>query len=63
MKECIFRGVGTALTTPFRDGKVDEEAFGRLIDFQIENGVAALIVAGTTGESSVLNGEEYQRAP
>ncbi|MBR2602490.1 MAG: 4-hydroxy-tetrahydrodipicolinate synthase [Clostridia bacterium] len=61
MKECIFRGVGTALITPFRDGKVDEEAFGRLIDFQIENGVAALIVAGTTGESSVLNGEEYQR--
>ena len=61
MKECIFRGLGTALITPFRDGSVDEEAFGRLIDFQIENGVAALIVAGTTGESSVLTGEEIRR--
>lgn len=61
MKECVFRGVGTALITPFRDGRVDEEAFGRLIDFQIGNGVAALIVAGTTGESSALSGEETRR--
>ena len=61
MKNCIFRGVGTALITPFRDGKVDEEAFSRLIDDQIRNGVSALIVAGTTGESSVLNSDEFQR--
>ncbi len=61
MKQGIFRGVGTALITPFRDGKVDEDAFCRLIDFQIENGVSALIVSGTTGESAVLEQEEFQR--
>ena len=57
----LFTGVGTALITPFRDGKVDEDAFVRLMEFQIREGVAALIVAGTTGEGSTLSGEEHAR--
>ncbi len=61
MKERVFTGVGTALITPFRDGKVDEDAFVRLMEFQIREGVAALIVAGTTGEGSTLSGEEHAR--
>ena len=57
----LFTGVGTALIIPFRDGKVDEDAFVRLMEFQIREGVAALIVAGTTGEGSTLSGEEHAR--
>ncbi len=60
MKERIFQGVGTALITPFLENGVDFAAFERLLDFQLENGVDALIVAGTTGESSVLSEEEYR---
>ena len=60
MKRSIFRGVGTALITPFAERGVDFPAFERLIDFQLENGVDALVVAGTTGESSVLSPEEYR---
>ena len=60
MRADIFRGVGTALVTPFTERGVDFPAFERLIDFQIENGVDALVVAGTTGEGSVLSGEEFR---
>lgn len=60
MKNTIFSGTATALITPFSsDGKnVDFNAFQRLIDFQLENSIDALVVAGTTGESSVLTREE-----
>ena len=51
-KTAIFTGVGTAIVTPFKDGVVDYEQFGRLIDWQIEQGINALVVAGTTGEGS-----------
>ena len=44
-----FRGCGTALLTPFRNGKIDFPAFGRLIDSQLENGISALVACGTTG--------------
>ena len=54
----IFRGIGTALITPMTATDVDYENLGRLIDFQIENGVAALIAVGTTGESATLSGSE-----
>lgn len=57
----LFTGVGTALITPFRDGNVDEDAFVRLMEFQIREGVGALIVAGTTGEGPTLSGEEHAR--
>ena len=47
----LFYGAGTAIVTPFRGGKVDYEAFGNLIKKQLEAKIAALIVAGTTGEA------------
>lgn len=60
MKQTIFQGVGTALITPFTERGIDFEAYGRLLDFQMENGVAALVAAGTTGEGSVLSPEEHR---
>lgn len=55
----IFEGCGTALVTPFKkDGEIDLECFIKLLEFQIENGVDALIIAGTTGEGSTLTVEE-----
>lgn len=60
MKNTIFEGAATALITPFRGGKVDYDAFGRLIDWQIESGISALVIAGTTGEGSTLTDEEHR---
>ena len=60
MKQCVFQGVGTALITPLRANGVDLEAFRKLIRFQLDNGVRALIVAGTTGEGSVLTEGEFE---
>lgn len=54
----LFRGSGVALVTPFRDGQVDYEAMGRLIDRQLEAGTDAVIVCGTTGEASTLTATE-----
>lgn len=59
-KKHIFEGVATALITPFADGKVDFEAFGRIIESQIRGGVDALVVAGTTGEASTLTDIEHR---
>ena len=60
MKKTLFRGVATALVTPFsEDGtKVDYEAFEKLIDNQIQNGVSALVFLGTTGEPATMTQEE-----
>ncbi len=58
MKKEVFRGVATALITPFCDRRVDYEAFGGIIDAQIEAGIDALVVCGTTGEASTLTDEE-----
>ena len=56
----IFTGSATAIVTPFgADGAINFEAFGRLIDFQIENGTDALVVCGTTGEASTLTDDEH----
>ena len=55
----IFRGVATALITPLNENGVDYELFGRLIDWQIEQGINALVIAGTTGEGSTLTDEEH----
>lgn len=53
MKQEIFRGIATALATPMDlDGTIDFEAYGRLIDWQIESGIAGLVACGTTGESA-----------
>ena len=56
----IFRGVATALITPTTPAGVDYEAFGRVIDWQIEQGINALVIAGTTGEGSSLNDAEHR---
>lgn len=56
----IFTGAATALITPLTAGGVDYEAFGRLIDWQIESGIRALVIAGTTGEGSTLTDEEHR---
>ena len=58
MKTAIFQGSGTAIVTPFRDGKLDLECFRKLIDYQAEGGTAAIIVCGTTGEGATLTDEE-----
>ncbi len=59
MKKTVFTGVATALVTPFADRAVDYDSFGRIIDWQIESGVDALVVCGTTGEASTLVDREH----
>ncbi len=57
----MFKGSMVAIVTPFRNGKIDEKAFGDLIEFQIENGTDAIVPCGTTGESATLTYEEHHR--
>jgi 4-hydroxy-tetrahydrodipicolinate synthase len=57
----MFSGSIPALVTPFRDGALDEAAFRRLVDWQIENGSKALVPCGTTGENSTLSNAEHHR--
>ena len=58
MKQEIFRGSGVAIVTPFKNNEVDYKTLGELIEFQIANGTQAIIVCGTTGESSTMTDEE-----
>jgi 4-hydroxy-tetrahydrodipicolinate synthase len=58
-KKSIFKGAATAIVTPFLDGEVDYISFGHLIDRQIENGIDALVICGTTGESATLSDREH----
>lgn len=62
MKKILFKGCGTAIITPFNKSGVNFDEFKRLIEFQIEEGVDALIVCGTTGESSTMTIEERKQA-
>lgn len=57
-KNTIFKGMATAMATPMTETGVDYEALGRLIDFQLENGINALVAVGTTGESATLTPQE-----
>ncbi len=57
----LFAGVTVAIVTPFRDGQVDWDAFGRLIDWHAEQGTDALAPCGTTGESPTLTHDENER--
>ena len=57
-KSTIFKGMATAMATPMTETGVDYEALGRLIDFQLENGINALVAVGTTGESATLTPQE-----
>ena len=59
-KQTIFRGAATALITPLTPSGVDYEALGRLIDWQIDQGIDALVIAGTTGEGATLTYDEHQ---
>ena len=59
-KETLFKGAATAVITPLTEEGVDYEAFGKLIDWQIDQGIDALVIAGTTGESSTLTDEEHR---
>ncbi len=56
----IFKGAGVAIATPFyENGEVNYDEFGRLIEFQIENGTDAIIVCGTTGEAATMSEKEH----
>jgi 4-hydroxy-tetrahydrodipicolinate synthase len=57
----MFKGSIVAIVTPFKEGKVDEETYRKLIEFQIENGTSAIVPCGTTGESATLSMEEHSR--
>lgn len=60
MKKTIFTGAATAIVTPFKDGKIDYEAYTRLVEWQIAEGISAIVVAGTTGEGSTLTDSEHK---
>lgn len=55
----MITGCYTAIITPFKDGAVDFEGLGKLVDYQIENGISGIVAVGTTGESPTLNWEEH----
>ena len=57
----MFKGSMTAIVTPFRDGKIDEEKLSELVEFQIKNKTSALVPCGTTGESATLSWAEHER--
>lgn len=61
MNSLMLKGSITALVTPFEDGKLDEKAYRRLVNWQIEQGIHGLVPCGTTGESPTLNHEEHHR--
>ena len=60
MKKTIFTGAATASVTPFKNGVVDYDMYGTLIDWQIEQGIDAIVTVGTTGEGPTLTHEEHR---
>lgn len=61
MKHTIFTGAAVAITTPFNlDGSINYEGLGKNIDYQIDNGTDAIVICGTTGESSTMTDEEHR---
>ncbi len=60
MKNTVFTGAATAIVTPLNENGVDYEAFERLIEWQIQEGINAIVVAGTTGEGSTLTDDEHK---
>jgi len=57
----MFKGSNVALITPFKDNKLDEDAYVSLIHYHLKNGTSGLVPAGTTGESPTLSHDEHQR--
>lgn len=62
MKKTVFTGAATAIVTPLTRDGVDYEQFGRLIDWQIAEGIDAIVAVGTTGEGSTLSDKEHKEA-
>lgn len=62
MKKPIFEGMATAIITPITENGIDYDAFARLIDWQINEGIDGLVVCGTTGEGSTLTDDEHREA-
>lgn len=62
MKKTVFTGAATAIITPINENGIDYELFGKLIDWQIAEGIDAIVVAGTTGEASTLTDDEHKGA-
>ncbi len=62
MKTPIFEGMATAIITPINENGIDYEAFARLIDWQIDEGIDGIVVCGTTGEGSTLTDKEHREA-
>ena len=62
MKKTIFKGAGVAIITPFTEDGVNYDELGRIIEDQIANGTDAIIITGTTGESSTMSDEEHKEA-
>ena len=63
MKKTIFTGAGVAIVTPFnKDGSINFDLLGEIIEYQIANGTDAVIICGTTGESPTLTHEEHTAA-
>ena len=62
MKKQVFKGVATALITPFDENGINYDQFGRLIDWQIDSGINGLVICGTTGESSTMTDDEHRQA-
>ena len=60
MSNPIFKGVATAIVTPMNKMGVDYESYGKLLNWQIENGINAIVAAGTTGEGSTLSDKEHK---
>ena len=60
MKKTIFTGAATAIVTPFKNEVVDYDMYGTLIDWQIEQGIDAIVTVGTTGEGPTLTHEEHR---
>ena len=58
--EPLFRGSAVALVTPLRAGKVDVEALHRLVEMHVDNGTAAIVACGTTGEPATLTPDERE---
>ena len=62
MKKTVFYGAATAIVTPLTKDGIDYEQFGRLIEWQIQEGIDAIVAVGTTGEGSTLTDEEHKEA-
>ena len=61
MKNTIFKGMATAIITPMTADGIDYDTLGRFIEFQIENGINAIVVMGTTGENATIEPEDQKK--